>query len=168
MYAYILAAADLGIHHEVSHSLMWSDPRVEYTEPWDWVEGMQIEDLCGKLPAQTANVLHYCQPFSFKDWSLYKGDLRGRMHKCEHPLLAEPPSDLVLGYDLTIEHAAQAGMKKPEKRIEWAERINKREAFMVCQVIQKLNEAMEHQRTNVCKKGSGGNTEKTFRGKAVA
>jgi hypothetical protein len=161
MYAYILAAADLGIQHTISQSLMWSDPRIQYTEPWDLIEGMKVEDLCGELPSRTANVLHYCQPFTFKDWGLYKFDLRGRMHKCTHPLLAEPPRDLVVDFDLTTIHPAVAE-RKPEKQKEWTERVNKREAFMLCQVIKKLNEAMEHHRTHVCK-NKGGNVEKTFR-----
>eukprot|EP00545_Synedropsis_sp_CCMP1620_P005039 CAMPEP_0119005942 /NCGR_PEP_ID=MMETSP1176-20130426/2020_1 /TAXON_ID=265551 /ORGANISM="Synedropsis recta cf, Strain CCMP1620" /LENGTH=472 /DNA_ID=CAMNT_0006957805 /DNA_START=94 /DNA_END=1512 /DNA_ORIENTATION=- len=161
MYAFILAAADLNIRHTVSHSLMWSDPKVQYTEPWDWVEGMKVEDLCGPIPVKHANVLHYCQPFQFKDWSLFKNDLRGKMHKCSFPLLAEPPKDLVVGYDLTTVHPAIAD-RRPAKQQEWAERINKREAFMMCQVIEKLNEAMEHHRTHVCKT-KGGNTDKTFR-----
>jgi hypothetical protein len=161
MYAYILAAADLNVQHEVSHSLMWSDPKVQYTEPWDWVEGMYADDLCGQMPVKTANVLHYCQPFAFDDWRLYKNDLRGRMEKCTHPLLAEPPKDLVVDYDLTTVHPALAD-RKLEKQHEWAERVNKREAFMLCQVIQKLNEAMEHHRTHVCK-NKAGNTDKTFR-----
>jgi hypothetical protein len=85
MYAYILDAADLGMQHAVSHSLMWSDPKVQYTEPWDWVEGTDTEDLCGQMPAQFANVLHYCQPFAFGDWRLFKNDLRGKKQKCSHP-----------------------------------------------------------------------------------
>ena len=161
MYAYILAAADLNVQHAVSHSLMWSDPRVQYTEPWDWVEGMAAEDLCGKVPTKTANVLHYCQPFALGDWRLYKNDLRSKMHKCTHPLLAEPPLDLVSQYDLTSIHPALTD-RKLSKQHEWAERVNKREAFMLCQVIQKLNEAMEHHRNHVCKNKSG-NTAKTFR-----
>ena len=161
MYAYILAAADLNVQHAVSHSLMWSDPRVQYTEPWDWVEGMDTEDLCGEVPTKTANVLHYCQPFALGDWRLYKNDLRSKMHKCTHPLLAEPPRDLVAQHDLTSIHPALSD-RKLSKQHEWAERVNKREAFMLCQVVQKLNEAMEHHRYHVCKNKSG-NTAKTFR-----
>jgi hypothetical protein len=161
MYAYILAAADLNMQHAVSHSLMWSDPKVQYTEPWDWVEGMDTEDLCGKMPAKFANVLHYCQPFAFDDWGLFKNDLRGKMQKCSHPLLAEPPMDLVANYDLTRIHPVLAD-RDLTKQHEWAERVNKREGFMLCQVIQKLNEALEHHRSHVCKHKSG-NTDKSYR-----
>ena len=89
-----------------------------------------------------------------------KNNLHG-MRKCRHPLLVEPPQDLVAAYDLTSVHSALAD-REPAKQIEWAERVNKREAFMPCQVIQKLNEALEHHRSHVCKNISG-NTDKTFK-----
>jgi peptidyl serine alpha-galactosyltransferase len=161
MYAYILAAADLNIVHTVSHSLMWSDPKVQYSEPWDWVESMDTNVLCEQMPSSIANVLHYCQPFSLGDWAIFKTDLRGRMHKCSHPLLAEPSRSDIVNYDMSSVHPLLLD-RRLEKQHEWAERVNKREAFMLCHVIKKLNEAMEHHRSHACK-GNSGNTEKSFR-----
>ena len=163
MFAYILAAADVGLPHAISYSLMWSDPKVQYTEPWDWVESLPVADMCVKMPDKVPNVLHYCQPYDFNGYELYKYELKGKIHRCSSPLIEEPPDDFVINYDLKKVHTILT-MRKPEKQVEWAERANKREAFAVCHGIKKINEAMAHHRRNVCK--NGGNTAKSIRMKS--
>ena len=83
---------------------------------------MDTQDLCGYLSPKIANVLHYSQQFAFHDSSLFKNNLHV-MHKCHHPLLVEPPQDLVAAYDLTSVHSALAD-REPATQIEWAEHVN--------------------------------------------
>jgi hypothetical protein len=179
MIAFVIAAAHLQLPHQMSQSFMWSDPRIAYEEPWDWVESLPKERLCDGTILQDggmmANVFHYCQIYSFRDYTFYKLDLRGKIFKCNHPLLVEPKflTDADT-FDWTTEHW-NLQYRLPENKQKWAERTNQREAFMTCQLIYRVNEAMEHHRLHTChahrnqQQAGGGakksdvNVEKTFR-----
>ena len=161
MMAYIIAAAHLELPHTPSNSFMFSDTRVMYTEPWDWVENEPRESLCRKdYGGIMPNVLHYCQIYTFQGYEYYKVKLKNRIHKCSHPILEEPPSSILDGFNWSAPHPSMK-YRRPQKRDEWAIRMNQREAFMTCQMILKLNEAMEHQRIHACR--HVGNASKTFR-----
>ena len=161
MMAYIVAIAHLQLPHMLSNSFMLSDTRVQYSEPWDSVENEPRESLCTKDYAGVQpNVLHYCQPYSFQGFEYYKGKLRNKMNKCSHPLLEEPPLAITEGMNWSSPHESLK-FRRPEKHNEWAVRMNQREAFMTCQLIFKVNDAMEHHRTHSCR--HAGNTSKTFR-----
>jgi hypothetical protein len=160
MFAYIIAAAHLELPHTHSNSLMLSDVNVAYTEPWDWIETEPLESICRKdYGGMLPNVLHYCQPYTIQGYEFYKIKLKNRIHKCSHPILEEPPLSLLDGFNWSTPHPAMR--RKSIVLDSWAMRINQREAFMTCQLILRLNEAMEHQRIHACR--HGGNASKTFR-----
>ena len=161
MFAYIIATAHLNLPHTLSQSFMFSDTKIQYTEPWDWIESEPPERLCtrpyeGKLP----NVLHYCQPYEFQGFQFYKAKLKTRIHKCSHPLLEEPTTSIMDGFNWSTPHDTLK-FRHPTRKDGWAIRVNHREAFMTCQLIFKLNDAMEHYRMHACR--HDGNTSKTFR-----
>ena len=76
---------------------------------------------------------------------------------CEKPLLLEPPKDVGLKYDYYIK---PGGVPYGEK-----ERLHKssikREEFMVCGMIKRLNDAATWYKEQNCKSGTA-NLEKSF------
>ena len=72
MYAYCLAAADVGLPHEVVNTMMISADDA-YGEGWDLIDKLPDDQVCisGITPNQSAGplptLLHYCQSFGVGD-----------------------------------------------------------------------------------------------------
>lgn len=149
MYAYCIAAAHLGLRHQLIDSLMASNPDTG-GEAWPLVDKIPREEMCEfarnldhekyALPS----VIHMCQRYSVgEDWFFGKRRIPHDIYECETPLFEEPPGDLALLYDYKWPpNAKEKTMLSPK--------IINQEAFMVCFMTRLLNEAAIFYKTAAC------------------
>lgn len=152
MFAYCFAAAHLGLPHRVAHSFMVSDIG-SGGEGWKLVDRMGKDNVCEPPPDLNPHVLHYCQRYMLGKWFIGKYRLRKDFISCEAPLLKEPPTDIAKQYDYQIapDGSRLAFRSKPGPV---------RNAFMICALIPRLNQAATYYKERHC--NGQGNFNKTY------
>eukprot|EP00934_Nitzschia_sp_Nitz4_P007256 Nitzschia sp. Nitz4//scaffold192_size41448//2057//3710//NITZ4_007480-RA/size41448-snap-gene-0.52-mRNA-1//-1//CDS//3329540221//7246//frame0 len=154
MFAYNLAAAHLGMRHTIAHSFMVSDVFAG-GEGWKLVDAVPAEDICYKFPeSEYPHVIHYCQRYFVGKWFIGKYKLRKDFLSCGAPLLTLPPADVAWKYE--------AALTPDGKYRELTKKNAKREAFMLCLMIQKLNEAAIYYKKNHCDENANYDYSYTF------
>lgn len=162
MYGWSLAAAHLGLPHTLAESFMVSSVDVSSGEGWPLIDALGDDEICDystlkekedKLPY----VMHYCQNYWLGKWFLGKYRLDSDFLQCEKPLLLEPPKDIGKQYDFYI----KPGGKPYGEKEKLQSRSAKREQFMICQMIQRLNDAATWYKSQTCEEGTV-NLEKSF------
>ena len=162
MYGWSLAAAHLNLPHTLAESFMISAVNIGGGEGWPLIDALGNDEICefstlrekeDKLPY----VIHYCQNYWLGKWFVGKYRLDADFLSCDKPLLLEPPKDIAQRYDFYIKPGGSPYGKKEKLRPTTA----KREEFMICQMIKRLNDAATWIMDNTCEKGTA-NYEKTF------
>ena len=162
MFAYCIAAAHLGLKHQLIDSLMISNTGMSGGEGWPLVDKIPAGKMCefAAHPQHTVyavpSVVHLCQRYCVgEDWFFGKHRVPHDVYDCEKPLFVEPPSNLALLYDF----------KKPPNQRE-RKALSKisvaRETFMVCFLTSLLNEAAAFYKQQACPAGNA-NLEKTLK-----
>ena len=149
MFAYCLAAAHLGLAHQTAASFMVSSTGVMKGEGWSYVDGIPDEKICqpNDIPEENLpNVLHFCQRYGWGPYFFGKRKLPHSFLSCESPLLHDPPDTLLTDYE---QATFPGGNVKEFKGAE-----AKRNVFMVCYMIQALNEAAEYYKAQHCNSAS--------------
>ena len=162
MYGWSLAAAHLGLPHTLAESFMISATHIGRGEGWALVDVLRQDEVCeypspreeeGRLPY----VLHYCQNYWLGKWFLGKYRLDSDFLSCKKPLLREPPNDIGSQYNFYVKPGGKPyGTKERLSRQE-----AKREQFMICQMIARLNDAATWYKGQTCESGTA-NYEKSF------
>jgi len=170
MYSYSIAAAHLGLPHQLSKSFMVSVPNdLGRTEGWDMIDQIEPSKICHydtesgqhKLPL----VLHYCQRALLERWVITKYRLRKDLMSCEAPLLEEPPADLAMKYNYGITPPKKKGEPEGDKIEYRSQQIVQHHAFMLCQEIFTFNRAFTYYKEQNCFDGNGkvrANFNKTY------
>mmetsp|Transcript_673 Transcript_673/g.938 ORF Transcript_673/g.938 Transcript_673/m.938 type:complete len:491 (-) Transcript_673:55-1527(-) len=153
MFAYCFAAAHLNLPHRVAQSFMVSDPGAG-GEGWKLV-GQMKKDVCTPPPDILPHVLHYCQRYMLGKWFMNKYRLRKDFISCEAPLLKEPPPDINSKFDYQI-------TPEGERREFKMKTGPDRQAFMLCNVIPRLNQAAAYYKENHCNGNGFLNKSYTF------
>ena len=151
MFAYCLAAAHLNLPHRVAHSFMVSDTG-SGGEGWKLVQKMTDNQVCNPPPELNPHVLHYCHNYNLGKWFIGKYRLRKDFISCDAPLLKEPPTDIV-NYHYKI---APDG-----SRTEIGAQGSQRNAYMLCSLLPRLNQAAIFFKEHHCDAGQG-NFNKTY------
>jgi len=169
MYAFSIAAAHLELPHRLMKSMMMSDSNVE-AEGWKMFEdevgaeemcrfgkgiakdgsegGMVVEEVGGKK-LSVANVIHHCQRYMLGKWFFGKRRVPKDFFSCEKPLLLTPPDDLGILYDYRIPPPSPGHREGGDKK-NLAPKQVKRETFMLCYLIQAMNEASTFYKEENC------------------
>ena len=149
MYAYCIAAAHLGLKHQLIDSLMASNPDTG-GEAWPLIDRIPPEETCDFSRNADNNkyalpsVIHMCQRYSVGDvWFFGKHRIPHDIYECETPLFEEPPDNLALLYD--YKKPPNAKEKKP-----LSPKIINQETFMVCALTRLLNDAATFYKTATC------------------
>lgn len=162
MYGWSLGAAHVNLPHVLATSFMISNTQVGGDEGWALIDNLAQEDVClysstveneEKLPY----TIHYCQNYWLGKWFIGKYRLDSNFLSCDTPLLMEPPADIGSQYDFFIKPGGNPYGVKEKMRPQ----IVKREQFMVCQMIARLNDAATWFKENTCEPGTA-NYEKSF------
>ena len=164
MYGYIIASVHLGLPHTLIKSLVVSTTTTSDREGWSFVDRIQNR-VCPYENGPTVEgifALHYCKRYMVgKRWFWSKYRLRKDFMDCHAPLLQVPSPD--------AQDEREAFSPRPVHNYKgnWtqehqilSEKQAKREAFMVCALIAKVNEAVEHLKRTSC--GDTGNYSKIY------
>ncbi|KAL3942139.1 MAG: hypothetical protein SGBAC_003601 [Bacillariaceae sp.] len=142
MYAFNSAAAHLRLRHTIAFSFM-----VSYFaaggEGWPLVEKVDAKDVCHHFPkSEYPHVIHYCQRYGIGKWFMSKYKVRKDLMSCQAPLFKVPPVDVALKYTKSIYPNKEVNKLTTKQR--------KESAFMVCSIINALNEAAVYYKDNHC------------------
>ena len=160
MYAFCIAAAHLGLKHQLVDSLMVSNTEA-VSEGWSLIDSIPPEDVCEFAKSldhtrhPVPSVVHLCQRYTVgEEWFFGKRKVPEDIYKCETPRFAEPPNDVATLYDYKWPpNSKEKTVLKPK--------IVKREAFMVCFLTHLINEAAEFYKVGTCQ-GKTNQSERKF------
>jgi hypothetical protein len=163
MYGWSLAAAHLKLPHTLAESFMISATGIGKGEGWPLIDQLNDDEVCvystlrekeDKLPY----VIHFCQSYWIGKWFIGKYRLDKEFLSCDKPLLLEPPTDI---QEWKYDYYIKPGGKPYGEKVNIGSVISKREQFMICQLIQRLNDAATWHKDQTCTKGSV-NYDKSF------
>mmetsp|Transcript_25596 Transcript_25596/g.55060 ORF Transcript_25596/g.55060 Transcript_25596/m.55060 type:complete len:535 (+) Transcript_25596:178-1782(+) len=162
MFGWSLAAAHLGLPHTLAESFMISAVDIGSGEGWPLIDALKQDDICEystlkEKEDQLPYVIHYCQNYWLGKWFVGKYRLDSDFLSCEKPLLLEPPKDIGSQYDFYI----KPGGKPYGTKERLSKTVVKREQFIICQMIARLNDAATWFKDQTCEKGTA-NYEKSF------
>jgi hypothetical protein len=162
MFGYIIATAHLGMPHTLIKSLVVSSTKSPNREGWSFVDSLPNQVCLHHLSVKGIFGLHYCGRYLLgKKWFWSKYRLRKDFMDCRVPLLQVPPP--------SIQDEREAFSPPPvhtytgnwtQEHTIVSEKQAKREAFMLCALIAKVNEAVEYYKRNTC--GDAGNYSKVY------
>ncbi len=137
MYAYSLAAADVGLPHEVVNSMMVSEIDT-YGEGWNLIDTIPQNKIClagitpNRVQDHLPSVFHYCQSYKAGGVSFYKYLMDNDIFKCQKPFLVEPGGD-----------AMSPEKGRPPDSVGGKELLlRKRNVFATCLMTSTVNEAL--------------------------
>jgi peptidyl serine alpha-galactosyltransferase len=151
MYAYSTAAVHLNLPHTTSRSFMISDPTSGiWNEGWEWFDHLTSTEVCsarGRDIALLPHVLHYCQryflgPYFFSKYQLPKGSRDNQFLSCSHGLFHEPPPNVGDLYNSSVTLDWTFNELNPTLRL--------RMAFLLCQILPRLNDAATFYKDHHC------------------
>lgn len=162
MYGWSLGAAHVGLPHTLAESFMISATGMNHGEGWELIDALKDDEVCeysvmkdyeDKLPY----TMHFCQNYWLGKWFIGKYRLDSDFLKCEKSLLMEPPKDIAKQYDFFI----KPGGNPYGEKLPLTPAVAKREAFMICQLISRFNDAAAWFKDTTCEEGTA-NHEKSF------
>lgn len=190
MFAYSVAAAYLRLPHQLASSFMASDPTAQpATEGWndppdhspDANDNKDFLDWSNpsydSQNLQLPNVFHYCQEYALGPYYFFKYFIPAGIMNCTHPLLLEPPSLLLQDgkgkLESTNESRANCGSiafqynssisVHTDEALNYTDQLTiKRNAFSLCQMLYKLNDALDFWKQKNCAKGDNPNFARTY------
>lgn len=145
MFGYSIAAAHLGLKHQLALGLMISNPNMD-REGWQFVRDASRSEVTLRLhdKEKLPHVLHYCQHFSVGNYFVSKYDIPDNFLSCDAPLLSEPSNEAMTKFDF---YRDLQGNKKqftsPRQAI--------RSALLASTLANSLNQAATFYKQNHCK-----------------
>ena len=162
MFGYIIATAHLGMPHTLIKSLVVSSTISKTREGWSFVDSIPDQVCLHHFTVKGIFALHYCGRYLLgKKWFWSKYRHRKDFMDCRVPLLQVPPpsiQDEREAFSPPPEHTYRGNWTQEHTII--SEKQAKREAFMLCALIAKVNEAVEYFKRNTC--GDSGNYSKVY------
>jgi hypothetical protein len=149
MFGFCSATAHMEMPHTMIKSIVVSSTVSNDREGWALVDALPINQTCE--PSETANlpfILHYCKRYFIGKWFFSKYRLRKNFVSCGVDLLQMPPSNIT---SLRHHYSPPASRGKPMgKKETLSPQQAKREVFMLCHMIAKINEAVEYYKNHHC------------------
>jgi len=155
MFGFIIATTQLDLPHTLIKSLVVSTTGTRSREGWKYIDALSNDEICSPPPDAPLPIgLHYCKRYLLDRSFFSKYRLKKNYISCESPMLEPPPADLATrehtkayvppphGHNMEIKWDA------PNRTFElWQ---SKRESFMLCALISKVNEAAMHFKKSNC------------------
>jgi hypothetical protein len=162
MFGWSLGAAHVQLPHVLAESFMVSNTDISQGEGWALIDALNDDEVCEystmkELEDKLPYTMHFCQNYWLGKWFIGKYRLKDDFLSCETSLLLEPPKNLATLFDYYI----KPGGKPYGQKIKIKPSTAKREAFMICQLIARFNDAATWYKDMTCKEGEG-NYEKSW------
>lgn len=161
MFAFCIAAAHLGLKHQLIDSLMVSNTDAQ-GEGWPLIDKIPNDEMCNfaRTPDHSVyalpTVVHLCQRYAVgEEWFFGKRRFPTDFFECDKPLLMEPPADAATAFDFKRPPNAPTPTELTPVRAN-------REAFMVCFLTRLANEAGTFYKQQACPQG-GANLKQTLK-----
>jgi hypothetical protein len=159
MIAYAVAAAHLNLPHQLSRTFMLSNAFAR-SESWAWVDEQRPVQVCQPQPAKiTPLVIHYCQEYFLGPYYFFKYYVPKNQPavflSCEHELFAQPPVNDVIATKYN------SSVTRDGKRHDLEPQSAQRMAYMLCQVLPRMNAIARHFKSQECPAGTA-NLNATF------
>ena len=149
MFGFCSATAHLELPHTMIKSIVVSDTTSKNREGWQFVDALPLDQTCH--PPETAElpyILHYCKRYLVGTWFWSKYRLRRNFLSCDVDLLEMPPSNIT---SMLYHFSPPSARGQPIGTMQhMSAKQSKREVFMVCQIIEKVNEAVEYYKQQQC------------------
>ena len=163
MYGWSLGAAHVNLPHTLAESFMVSNTDISEGEGWQLIDALDDNEVCEystmkALEDKLPYTIHFCQNYWLGKWFIGKYRLDSDFLSCETSLLMEPPDNLATLYDFYI----KPGGKPYGQKVKVRPGVAKREAFMICQLIKRFNDAATWYKQQACGEGNKGNYEKSW------
>lgn len=144
MYGYSIAAAHLGLKHQLSLRFMIGGTENE-AEGWSTsIDKIPPSEICGDVaPDRLPHVIHYCQQYAIGGYCFNKFPLYNSFLTCEGPLMFEPPKDAALQFNFSRFLNGRVKVWNDATQIL-------RHSFMSCRVISGLNRAVTFYKKHRC------------------
>jgi hypothetical protein len=136
-------------------SIVISNTPSHKREGWQYIDLLSKEEICSPPASAPLPIgLHYCKRYMLDKTFFSKYRLKKKYISCESPLLKNPPPDLAMK-EYTVAYAPpphgynmEQGWNPANETVSlWQ---SKREAFMLCALIPKINEAAIHFKQSFC------------------
>jgi peptidyl serine alpha-galactosyltransferase len=162
MQGFIWATFKLNLPHTLIKSIVVSDTPGQHREGWAYIDNLPDTEVCVPSKAITALPigLHYCKRYGLgPDFFISKYRIKKNFLTCEQNLLMPPPRNIHTMYDYFIKPPPSHGkpIEHEERTIFKNPNQAKREAFMLCGLIEAFNEAASYFKTHNCRPGANFN-----------
>jgi peptidyl serine alpha-galactosyltransferase len=159
MHSYCIAAAHLGLKHQLAKGFMVSDVAALHPEGYHFLVNVTRRDVClPKIPTtRLPYVMHFCQRYAVGRWFFSKYTLREDFFDCKSPLMKEPPRDIGEVYDW---HIFPNGREMQNYHNVSFHHFIIRHTWMLCIIIFSFNEIATEIKRGHC--GGEANLEKSW------
>jgi len=148
MYGYCMAAAHLGLKHQMARGMMVSNVGMTAGEGWAFLpKDTQACDV-SRYADTVPNVIHFCQRYTIGDFFINKYLFPKEIFSCEHPLMELPPVDIL--EDTWYSHFGDGSVAEWDQKEDDIKRY--RNAFMVCSLFPAINAAATFYKDQHCDK----------------
>jgi len=148
MYGYCMAAAHLGLRHQMARGMMISNVGMTAGEGWAFLPKDPKACDVARYAETVPHVLHFCQRYSIGDFFINKYLFPTDILSCEHPLLELPSMDML--EDTWYSHYGDGTVDQWGKSQDDIKRY--RNAFMICSLFPAVNEAAKFYKDQHCDK----------------
>ena len=158
MFGYSLAAAHLGLKHQIASGFMVSSVSGGRTEGWKFLKGKE-SDACRLKKFQNTfpYVLHYCQRYGIGEYFFNKHVLPTAFFtSCDHPLMALPPENLVASVNYS--HWGDGSITVWDGEDGNEEIYRYHHAYMTCALMASVNDAATFYKNHHCSTGANYST----------
>ena len=152
MYGFIIATAKLGLKQTLVKSLVVSTTTTDKREGWQFVDKLPDNHVCD-LPDKTNNlpvILHYCKRYMLGRFFFSKYRLKKQYITCSQPLLTPPEKDSATRYTYAERPPPDRGASHDMFVKNVTKKEAKREAFMLCGMIDAVNSASKYYKSQYC------------------
>jgi len=148
MYGYCMAAAHLGLKHQMARGMMVSNVERRMTEGEGWSFLPKDDRACevSRYAKTVPNVIHFCQRYTIGEYFINKYLFPTDILTCDFPLMELPPRDIL--QTTWYSHFGDGSVKEWDKSKDDIERY--RNAFMICSLFPAINAAATFYKDQHC------------------
>ena len=148
MYGYCMAAAHLGLKHQLARGFMVSNIEIGNGEGWYFLNDVKPQQVCQlnhPLP-NVPHVIHFCQRYSIGEFFFSKYRYPDIL-QCDMPLIQLPPSDIA-----AVTNYSHYGDNSIINYTDdfLGRRFKLRNAFMTCAILSEMQRASRYYKQRHC------------------